>query len=76
MRKHNVIVIIVAIAMGGGAAYLARSWLQNECLSRLSPTRSYCDRGGAPGVRRDCDFRERQRGAMVHECGARGRLCD
>jgi hypothetical protein len=49
MRKHNVIVIIVAIAMGGGAAYLARSWLQNECLSRLSPTRSYCDRGGAPG---------------------------
>jgi hypothetical protein len=48
MRKHNVIVIIVAIAMGGGAAYLARSWLQNECLSRLSPTRSYCDRGGGP----------------------------
>ena len=30
MRKHNIIVIIVAIAMGGSAAYLARSWLQTQ----------------------------------------------
>ena len=28
MRSNNVIIIIVAIAMGGGAAYLARSWLE------------------------------------------------
>jgi pilus assembly protein CpaB len=27
MRSNNVIILIVAIAMGGGAAYLARSWL-------------------------------------------------
>jgi pilus assembly protein CpaB len=30
MRSNNVIMIIVAIAMGGGAAYLARSWLQDQ----------------------------------------------
>ena len=30
MRSNNVIMIIVAIAMGGGAAYLARSWLQGQ----------------------------------------------
>ena len=30
MRGNNVIMIIVAIAMGGGAAYLARSWLQGQ----------------------------------------------
>jgi pilus assembly protein CpaB len=30
MRSNNVILIIVAIAMGGGAAYLARSWLQDQ----------------------------------------------
>ena len=28
MRNNNVIIMIVAIAMGGGAAYLARSWLE------------------------------------------------
>ena len=28
MRKSQLIVLLVAIAMGGGAAYLARSWLQ------------------------------------------------
>ena len=30
MRSNNVIILIVAIAMGGGAAYLARSWLQGQ----------------------------------------------
>jgi pilus assembly protein CpaB len=30
MRSNNVIILIVAIAMGGGAAYLARSWLQDQ----------------------------------------------
>jgi pilus assembly protein CpaB len=28
MRKNQIIILVVAIAMGGGAAYLARSWLQ------------------------------------------------
>jgi pilus assembly protein CpaB len=30
MRSNNMILIVVAIAMGGGAAYLARSWLQGQ----------------------------------------------
>jgi|AmaraimetFIIA100_FD_contig_121_293410_length_2160_multi_8_in_0_out_0_2 pilus assembly protein CpaB len=30
MRNNNVIILIIAIAMGGGAAYLARSWLQGQ----------------------------------------------
>jgi pilus assembly protein CpaB len=30
MRKNQLIILIVAIAMGGGAAYLARSWLQAQ----------------------------------------------
>jgi pilus assembly protein CpaB len=30
MRSNTVMMIIVAIAMGGGAAYLARSWLQDQ----------------------------------------------
>jgi pilus assembly protein CpaB len=30
MRMHQFTVLIVAIAMGGGAAYLARSWLQAQ----------------------------------------------
>jgi len=30
MRKNQFIILIVAIAMGGGAAYLARSWLQAQ----------------------------------------------
>src|SRR5499433_1546578 len=30
MRSNNVIILIVAISMGGGAAYLARSWLQGQ----------------------------------------------
>src|SRR5262249_36514396 len=30
MRSNNVIILIVAVAMGGGAAYLARSWLQGQ----------------------------------------------
>jgi pilus assembly protein CpaB len=30
MRSNNLIIIIIAIAMGGGAAYLARSWLQDQ----------------------------------------------
>ena len=30
MRSNNVIILILAIAMGGGAAYLARSWLQGQ----------------------------------------------
>src|SRR5262244_914584 len=30
MRSNNLIIIIVAIAMGGGAAYLARSWIQAQ----------------------------------------------
>jgi pilus assembly protein CpaB len=28
MRKNQFIILLVAVAMGGGAAYLARSWLQ------------------------------------------------
>jgi hypothetical protein len=28
MRKTTAITIVVALAMGGGAAFLARSWLQ------------------------------------------------
>ena len=28
MRSNNVVVIVIAIARGGGAAYLARNWLQ------------------------------------------------
>ncbi len=30
MRKNQFIILVVAIAMGGGAAYLARSWLQAQ----------------------------------------------
>src|SRR6266487_3276114 len=30
MRKNQFIILIVAIAMGGGAAYLVRSWLQAQ----------------------------------------------
>jgi pilus assembly protein CpaB len=30
MRKNQFIILLVAIAMGGGAAYLARSWLQAQ----------------------------------------------
>jgi pilus assembly protein CpaB len=30
MRTNQIITIVVAIAMGGGAAYLARSWLQAQ----------------------------------------------
>jgi pilus assembly protein CpaB len=30
MRKNQFIILIVAIAMGGGAAYLARSWLEAQ----------------------------------------------
>src|SRR6266567_4456893 len=30
MRKNQFIILVVAIAMGGGAAYLVRSWLQAQ----------------------------------------------
>jgi pilus assembly protein CpaB len=30
MRTNHLIIIMVAVAMGGGAAYLARSWLQTQ----------------------------------------------
>jgi pilus assembly protein CpaB len=30
MRENQLIILVVAIAMGGGAAYLARSWLQAQ----------------------------------------------
>jgi pilus assembly protein CpaB len=33
MRKNQLIILIVAIAMGGGAAYLARSWLQAQTMN-------------------------------------------
>ena len=35
MRKNQFIVLIIAIAMGGGAAYLARSWLQPDSRHKL-----------------------------------------
>lgn len=37
MRSNNVIILIVAIAMGGGAAYLARSWLQGQLNAAHQP---------------------------------------
>src|SRR5438876_5610745 len=30
MRKNQFIILIVAIAMGGGAAYLTRTWLNDQ----------------------------------------------
>ena len=33
MRKNQFIILVVAIAMGGGAAYLARSWLQAQTMN-------------------------------------------
>jgi hypothetical protein len=30
VRKNQLIILIVAISVGGGAAYLARSWLQAQ----------------------------------------------
>jgi pilus assembly protein CpaB len=30
MRKNSVFILVVALLMGGGAAYLARSWLQAQ----------------------------------------------
>jgi hypothetical protein len=37
MQKNNVLVIVVAIAMGGGAAYLARSLPQQADCSPPDP---------------------------------------
>ena len=38
MQKNNVLVIVVAIAMGGGAAYLARSLPQQADCSPPNPS--------------------------------------
>jgi pilus assembly protein CpaB len=37
MRSNNVIIIIVAIAMGAGAAYLAHNWLQAQMNAAYQP---------------------------------------
>jgi pilus assembly protein CpaB len=37
MRSNNVIILIVAVAMGGGAAYLARNWLQAQMNAAYQP---------------------------------------
>jgi hypothetical protein len=34
-RGEQLIILVVAIAMGGGAAYLARSWLQPDSRHKL-----------------------------------------
>jgi pilus assembly protein CpaB len=37
MRSNNVIIIIIAIAMGAGAAYLAHNWLQAQMNAAYQP---------------------------------------
>ena len=59
MRTNQFIIIVAAIAMGGGAAYLARSWLQGQldASAAQSTSHSCCDRGRTPRIRRGLDFR-------------------
>ena len=77
MRSNNVIILIVAIAMGGGAAYLARSWLNAHMNTAADQPAGHIVIAAEPlayGTAGDC--RQCQRDPMVHDHAARGRFCD